>query len=343
MKTKTYRTLIVTLCVIIIITAAGTACFLYHKVHSPFFNIAEDTDIFINEKKDYASLLSSLKNDAHIKDIALFEQVAKLMKFNNNLKTGRYVVTHEMSCIDAVRMFRNGHQTPVKITFNNVRLKTDFADKIDKQLMFNKETLLAKMNDPEVCNSLGFDTATIIALFIPNTYEMYWNIPVDKFLERMKREYTHFWTKERLDKAKEIPLSQVEVATLASIVEEETALPEDYPIIAGLYINRLRKGMLLQADPTVKYAAGDFTLKRILYAHLEVESPYNTYKYKGLPPAPIRFSSIQCIDAVLNYSHHNYLFMTAKEDLSGKTNFAVTLKEHSRNARKYHEAINKKH
>jgi UPF0755 protein len=328
---------------VFIFSGIGIAGYTYYKISSPFFDIDRDLDIYINEKEDYQTLLSNLKSNAHIKDIALFEQLAKYMHFSNNLKTGRYVISPSTSCLSAVRMFRNGQQTPVKITFNNIRLKTELAEKLGSQLMLDPEILLEKLNNPEVCRSLGFDTTTIVTLFIPNTYDMYWNISVERFLERMKKEYERFWTAERLDKAKKIPLSPVEVAILASIVEEETANASDYAMVAGLYINRLRKGMLLQADPTVKFATGNFALQRILYVHLEIESPYNTYKYKGLPPGPIRISSIAGMDAVLNFSEHNYLFMTAKEDFSGKINFAVTLSEHNRNARKYQEALNKNH
>jgi UPF0755 protein len=238
-------------------------------------------------------------------------------------------------------MLRNGNQVPVKLTFNNIRLKKDFTERISHQLMLDSPTLLERLNDSSFAASLGFDTATIMTLFIPNTYEMYWNIPVDHFLKRMKTEYNRFWTKERLAKADAISLSPAEVSILASIVEEETAKKEEFLLVAGLYLNRLRKGMLLQADPTVKFAANDVTLRRILYHHLEIDSPYNTYKHPGLPPGPIRLPSISAIDAVLNYTEHSYLYMCAKEDFSGAHNFAVTLKEHNTNARNYQAALNR--
>jgi UPF0755 protein len=207
--------------------------------------------------------------------------------------------------------------------------------------MFDQEALLEKLNNQGVCKSFGFDNNTIMCMFIPNTYEVYWTISITQFLERMKKEHERFWTSERLNKARELSLSPVEVSILASIVEEETAAYSEYPIVAGLYINRLRKGWLLQADPTVKFAVGDFELRRILNFHLETDSPYNTYKNPGLPPGPIRIPSIAGIDAVLNYTHHNYLFMVAKEDFSGRHNFAVTLSEHNRFAEKYRAALNR--
>lgn len=179
-------------------------------------------------------------------------------------------------------------------------------------------------------------------MFIPNTYEVYWNTSAKNFMNRMKKEYDRFWNDSRKAKAKEIGMSPVEVAILASIVEEETAAYDEYPVVAGLYINRLKRNIPLQADPTVKFAWGDFTLQRILFSHLEIDSPYNTYKHTGLPPGPLRIPSIKGLDAVLNYQKHSYLYMCAKEDLSGRHNFAKTLAEHSRNAKKYQAELNRR-
>lgn len=342
MKHKTKR-LFTFVILIIIVLLGGTAGYFYYRIISPGFNIEEPVSIYIDENKDFEKLLSDLETVAHIKDPMLFQKLASYMHFRaNNMLTGRYEIVPSMSVLSSVRMFRNGQQTPVKFTFNNVRLKTDFIGKIGEQFMFSPEKLSEKLNDPKVCESFGFDTVTIVSMFIPNTYEMYWNVPVNKFLERMKKEYDRFWTPERLEKAEAIPLTPVQVAVLASIVEEETADKADYAMIAGLYINRLRKGMLLQADPTVKFAVGDFSLRRILNVHLDVDSPYNTYKHSGLPPGPIRIPSMAGMDAVLNYVQHNYLYMTAKEDFSGETNFEVTHAEHLQNARKYQEALNKR-
>ena len=339
MNRKTSRTLIFIILTIILL--GGIAGYFYYRIVSPCFDIKEPVSIYIDEKKDYDKLLSDLKTVAHVKSAVLFQKLAASMHYENNMLTGRYVITPSMSCLSTVKMFRNGQQTPVKFAFNNIRRKTDLIEKIGEQFMFGRERLSEKINDPEICESLGFDTVTIVSMFIPNTYEMYWNISAEKFLERMKKEYDRFWTPERLEKARAIPLTPVQVATLASIVEEETADKADYATVAGLYINRLQKRMLLQADPTVKFAVGDFSLRRILYAHLNIDSPYNTYKYPGLPPGPIRIPSIPGLDAVLNYVHHNYLYMAAKEDFSGGTNFAATYAEHIQNARKYRNALNK--
>jgi UPF0755 protein len=208
--------------------------------------------------------------------------------------------------------------------------------------MLSAGDLMQRLTDTAYCASLGFNTETVKAMFIPNTYEVYWNISADRLISRMKREYDAFWTEQRLAKAKAIGLTPVEVSVLASVVEEETAVAAEYPVVAGLYINRLRRGMLLQADPTVRYAVGDFTLRRILFAHLETDSPYNTYIYSGLPPAPIRIPTMMGLDGVLNHAKHNYLYMAAREDFSGRHNFAVTLAEHNRNANRYRAELNRR-
>ncbi|MDH8701571.1 UPF0755 protein [Dysgonomonadaceae bacterium PH5-43] len=326
----------------IIIFGGVVAWLLYNKANSSAFGVEEDSFVYIDENKNYAAVVYQLEEEAGLKDTQFFMKVANVLKYPDNIKVGRYKITPNMTYLEAIRLLRSGAQEPVKLTFNNIRLKTDLVNRIGEQLMFTNEELLALLNDSAVTASYGFDTTTIVAMFIPNTYEMYWTVKAADFMDRMHKEYNRFWTKERTDKAAAINLTPIEVSILASIVEEETASQSEYPIVAGLYINRLKKGMLLQADPTVKFAVGDVTLKRILFKHLEVESPYNTYKYVGLPPGPIRIPSIKGIDAVLNYKHHPYIYMCAKEDFSGTHNFAVTLAEHNRNAKRYQSALNKR-
>ena len=340
MKKKSIRiTLGVIVLITLIVTIAGGM--IYNKLNAQAFNIKETGFIYIDEKKDYNNLLSQLESIGHINDIYFFKQLAERMKYRENIKPGKYKISSDITYLELIRLLRSGQQTPVKLTFNNIRLKKDFAERIGEQLMFSPDDLFQELNNPERCESLGFDTTTIMTLFIPNTYEIYWNTSVDKFLERMKKEHDRFWTEGRLAKAQAISLSPVEVAILASIVEEETAVKEELPIVAGLYINRLKKGMLLQADPTVKFAVGDVTLRRILFRHLEVDSPYNTYRNTGLPPGPIRIPSILGMEGVLNYKSHPYLYMCAKEDFSGTHNFAITLSEHNQNARRYQNALNR--
>jgi UPF0755 protein len=232
-------------------------------------------------------------------------------------------------------------QTPLNVTFNNVRTKEDLAGKVSKYLIADSLSILNLFYDENKIGKFGFNTETYRAMFIPNTYQFYWTTSAEQFADRMKTEFDKFWSDERRKKAENINLSPVEVTVLASIVQSETAKNEEMTRIAGLYINRLNRGQLLQADPTVKYAVGDFSLKRILNVHLEVDSPYNTYKYAGLPPGPINFPETSAIDAVLNYEKHNYIYMCAREDFSGYHNFAVTLTEHNRNAAKYRRELDK--
>ncbi len=336
---KTIRNIIIVFVILFIIIA--TCTYVYKKYTSPFFNVEQNVYVYINENKDYDDLLSQLQNVAKIKNIQVFDQMSKAVKYPENIRTGRYAVTPQMSCKQLLQNLRNGSQTPCRVTFNNIRLKEDFVKRISEQLMFSEDALYQQLNDSSVCAHLGFDTHTILCMFIPNTYEMYWNISIEKFLNKMKSEYDKFWNSERIQQAQEIPLTPVQVSILASIVEEETAAYSEYPIVAGLYINRLKRDILLQADPTVKFSVGDFSLKRILFAHLETDSPYNTYKHVGLPPGPIRIPSIRGIDAVLNYQKHQYIYMCAKEDFSGKHNFAITLTEHNLNAAKYRSALNR--
>ena len=337
-KRKKVRSIIIISLILIITIIGGIA---YKKFMAPFFDIKQTVYVYINENKDYNDLLSQLQTVAHIKDINIFDNMAGAMKYPNNMKTGRYAITPDMNCKQLLQNFKNGNQAPCRVTFNNIRLKEDFAKRIGEQLMFGEGELYKQLNDSMVCSELGFDINTVLCMFVPNTYEMYWNIPVEKFLTKMKTEYNKFWTAERMEKAQEIPLNPEQVSILASIVEEETAAGSEYATVAGLYINRLKSGMLLQADPTVKYAMGDFSIRRILYVHLESDSPYNTYKYAGLPPGPIRIPSIRGIDSVLDYAQHSYIYMCAKEDFSGKHNLATTLREHNLNAAKYQAALNR--
>jgi UPF0755 protein len=258
------------------------------------------------------------------------------------MKTGRYAVTPGMNNIDLIKTLRRGTQEPVRITFNSVRTVEDLAERLSAQLMTDSEDLMALLGDPDYCATMGFTPQTIAAMFIPNTYEIYWNISAENLLRRMKREYDAFWTDARVLRAQRIGLSPLQISVLASIVEEESAATDEYPVIAGLYINRLHRGIPLQADPTVKFALGDVSLQRILNEHLTVDSPYNTYLHTGLPPGPLRIPSITGLDAVLNYSKHNFLYMCAREDFSGRHNFAATLAEHNRNAERYRSALNRK-
>lgn len=324
----------------LILLACGFWC--YRTIWSSNFHIAKPVYIYIDEQKDWNKLCQQLCDSAGCLHINNFKILAGWMHYTDHLRTGRYEVRPGMSNIELIRALRSGQQSAIRFTFNSMRTIEEFAEKADQQLMLDGNQILHYLNDSLWCDSIGFDNQTIIAMLIPNTYELYWNISPEAFMQRMKKEYDAFWNESRRAKATEIGLTPIEVSTLASIVEEESAVVDEYPIIAGLYINRLKRGMPLQADPTVKYASGNFALQRILNIHLEIDSPYNTYKHEGLPPGPIRIPSTQGLNAVLNYRQHNYLYMCAKEDFSGRHNFAATLSEHNRNADRYRAELNKR-
>jgi len=304
-------------------------------------NVKTEFVLYIPNNANYEQVTDSLiLNDALI-NLKAFQWVSKKKEYPKSVKSGRYLLKKGMNTNQIVNMLKGGLQTPLKVTFNNLRTKEQLAGKVSKYLQADSLSILNLFSDLGQIQKSGFAPETYSAMFIPDTYEFYWTTSAAGFADRMKLEYEKFWNIQRKEKAAEIELTPVQVTVLASIVQAETAKNEELERIAGLYINRLKRGIFLQADPTVKYAVGDFSLKRILNVHLEVDSPYNTYKYAGLPPGPINFPETSAINAVLNYEKHKYIYMCAKEDFSGYHNFAVTLSEHNRNAAKYRAALNK--
>ncbi|WP_298647515.1 endolytic transglycosylase MltG [uncultured Proteiniphilum sp.] len=324
---------------ILLLAFIAAGIYLYNTVFQPF-SLVETTYIHIDREKNYEEVIRQLKEKAGLPSEKIFRLLAERMNYPTMVKTGRYAIEDGMTMPDVIRRLRSGNQAPVNLTFNNMRTRENLAGRISQQLMVDSLSLLNVLDDPTNAEKFGFDEYTFIAMFIPNTYEVYWDMSIDNLLNRMKREYDLFWNEGRKEKAGKIGLMPVQVSTLASIVEEEATYTDEYPIVAGLYLNRLNRGMRLEADPTVKFAVGDFALRRILFRHLEVESPYNTYKNSGLPPGPIRIPSIQAIEAILSPQQHRYLFMCAKDDLSGRHNFATTHAEHARNAAAYQRALN---
>ncbi|MDR0429928.1 MAG: endolytic transglycosylase MltG [Tannerellaceae bacterium] len=327
---------------ILVLIATGIVFGGYRLLYAPNFQANRITYVYIDQNKDFDNLCKQLIDSAQCSNIDNFKQLASILDYSQNMRTGRYAIEAGTGNWALLNILRRGQQTATRITFNNIRLKEELAKRLAEQLMIDEKDILSLIDDPDYCSLLGFTTETITTFFIPNTYEVYWNTSAEKLMERFGREYKAFWTDKRKEKADAIDLTPAEVAILASIVEEETAMADEYPIVAGLYLNRLKQGIPLQADPTIKFAVGDFSLQRILFKHLEIESPYNTYKYTGLPPGPLRVASIKGLDAVLNYMRHHYLYMCAKEDFSGRHNFAVTLAEHNRNAERYRAELNKR-
>ena len=270
-----------------------------------------------------------------------FDIYASRLDLEERFSSGVYKFDAGESVVNIVRKLALGGDKSVKLIVGEARTLPQLAGKLAKQIDADSVSLLSAMRNKQIRKEFGYVNDSTIAMFIPNTYEVYSDISAKELLQRMNRENTRFWNEKRTEKLKRCNLSKYEVMTLASIVYEETKAKDEMPTVAGVYINRLRRNMLLQADPTVKYAIGDFGLKRILHKHLKYDSPFNTYKYAGLPPAPICIPSIDAIDAVLNYEEHSYIYFCASEELNGRHNFAKTLKEHNANARKYQKALDR--
>lgn len=309
-------------------------------------NLQADTDasfvLLIPEGATYKTVLDTLNKHDVINDHISFQFLAKFLKYTEKVKPGRYVIKPKTNNYTAVKKLMSGDQDAVKLTFNNIRLKEDLIKRIGSRFEFGEENFRKALDSPEVCNKYGLDTLTIVSMFLPNTYEIFWTTGTEKFLDRMHSEYKKFWTDEKVAKAKAIGLTPVQVSILASIVEEEQARKVDErPRVAGLYINRLNAQMPLQADPTIKFALQDFAIKRILNQQLLIKSPYNTYVNTGLPPGPIRVADFNSLDAVLNYDKHDYIYMCAKADLSGYHAFATNYTDHLANARLYQAELNR--
>ncbi|NMC42139.1 MAG: endolytic transglycosylase MltG, partial [Bacteroidales bacterium] len=267
---------------------------------------------------------------------------ARKKNYPAHIKPGRYSVKGKMSYNAFVNMLRSGRQAPVKVTFNNIRSVYELAGKVGRQIEADSSSLAGFLSYAGNYGRDGFTRENVISIFIPDTYELYWNNSAEGFYNRMLKEFNRFWNGERKQKAEALDLTPVEVSILASIVDDEVAKAEEKPRIAGVYLNRLRRGMLLQACPTIKFALNDFTITRVLKKHMEVDSPYNTYKHKGLPPGPIGCPSKEGIDAVLNAEKHDYLFFAAKADFSGYHNFSRTLTEHNRYASEYQRELDRR-
>jgi UPF0755 protein len=283
----------------------------------------------------------TLLEEAGLYDTKSFRWVADRMNYPDKVKAGRYRLTDGMSNIELIRMLRSGRQIPVKVIFNNIRFNTQLAGAVTPVLETDSASIMALLTDSAyLAEHFKLTPQTVMSLFIPNTYEFLWNTSAKGFMDRMAREHDRFWTESRLQKARDAKLTPLQVSILASIIEEETQMDSDKPIMAGVYINRLNKGIPLQACPTLKYALGDFTIKRVLNSHQKIQSPYNTYLNAGLPPGPICIPSIASIDAVLNYSKHDYLFFCAKENMSGYHHFSRTLQQHNKHAQTYPKALN---
>ena len=298
--------------------------------------------IYIDDNDDIDSVAAKLAPIANEQALLSFKLVSRHVGYSKHIRTGRYAIEPGEGIFSVLRKLKNGHQAPVRLTIPESRTTDRLAGALARKLMMDSLSLSILLKDSTFCAKQGFDTASIVCMFVPNTYEVYWNTSIENLMSRLKKEHDKFWDSSRQAKATAIGLTPNEVCTLASIVDEETSNNPEKPMIARMYLNRLAKGMALQADPTVKFALKDFAIRRIYHNMLNTDSPYNTYRYAGLPPGPIKVASVAGIDAVLNAPNHSYLYMCAKEDFSGTHNFASTYSEHLRNAAKYTKALNER-
>lgn len=307
-------------------------------------SIATDEEyFFVKMDEPYESVISRIESEGVVKNPTYFKYVAKAMDLEGTgIKAGRYKLSKDLNNRRFIGNLRAGYQDAVKFRFQNVRLKEDFAGLLGKSFEADSLAFLNLINDEKLAEQYGFTKDNFFSMFIPNTYEIYWNTKPEEIIDRFSKEYNKFWTAERKAKADSLGMTTQEVSSLASIVKGEALHVDEMPKIAGLYLNRLKKGMLLEADPTVIFANNDFTIRRVLNRHLTIDNPYNTYRYKGVPPGPIMMPSIASIDAVLNYDHHPYIYMCAKDDFSGYHLFAETFSEHLVNARKFQKALDER-
>lgn len=337
------RRVVLFLAGITIAVVAIAALWLYIRVTKPVISLSEKKSCFfyIHTGASFAAVKDSLVKRGYLSDPESFEWLAHLKNYDQKVRPGRYRLVNNMSNNMLVNLLRSGNQEPVRIVIQNIRSREDLAGKLGRQLEVDSAKLSSLFNDPSYLAKYNLTPPTLLVLFIPDTYEFYWNTSGEQLFNRMEQEYKRFWTPERTRLADSLQLKVSEVVTLASIVEKETNMNPEKPVIAGVYLNRLKKQIPLQADPTVIFAWNDYRIRRVRKIHTEIKSPYNTYFRAGLPPGPICLPSVASVDAVLHAMNHSYYYFCAKEDLSGYHNFAADLEAHNRNARKYQKALNK--
>ena len=345
--TKRKRSIIKYFLIFLLLVGVVVAYFgyeFYQKIFGSGVNLKGQQSAWLYVEKGSGSdaVLRTIEEAGYVKDMDLLRWVAERKNFANHVYPGRYKLHNDMSINSLLDLLRSGSHTPSKVTFSFARTAEDFAGKATRNIQTDSVELLKLLKDTNTQTKYGFNKNTYLSMYIPNTYEFNWATTAEDFVERMAKEYKRFWTNDRKAKAQKTGLTQSEISTLAAIVQAETNMAKDRPRIAGVYMNRLERGIPLEADPTLVYALGDFTIKRVLNKHKKIKSPYNTYMNKGLPPGPILLPSIPYIDAILNYEKHDYIFFCAKEDFSGYSNFAKNYSQHLKNARKYQQALNKR-
>ncbi len=338
-----FRKYVLRLLFVLILLVAISGYFVYQVINGPNVWTPQDKteSIYVPTGANFAQLKEILYARGLVIHRKNFEWWAKKKKLPVLVKPGRYILVGGMTNNQLVDMLRAGKQVPVNVTFNNVRDVYQLAGKVGKQIETDSADIVNFLNDSSNLVKAGLDTVPVLTLFIPNTYRLYWNTTAKEFVDRMIQEYRRFWNESRRTKARAAGLTPTQVMILASIVEKETNKNDEKPRIASVYINRLRDGWRLQADPTVIYAIGNPNIHRVLNVQKKIDSPYNTYRHRGLPPGPICIPSISSIDAVLNYDKTNYLYFSANSDMSGYHVFAETNRMHEKNAKKYQKVLDK--
>jgi len=332
---------------ILLTVLAVVALFILFFLYRQYFAVNvqpknKSSVIYIPSNSSYEQVMDTLEAYISVRSWNSLNWIAEKKSYPGHIKPGKYIIDKELTYNELINMLRSGRQIPVNVTFNNIRYIDQLAGKIGGMIEADSSSIIAFLSDPENYSSDGFTRENIISVFIPNTYQFFWNTDARTLYDRMLREYKKFWNEERLEKSKEKGLDPIEVGILASIIDDEVARPDEKPRIAGVYLNRLKRGIPLQACPTIKFALNDFTITRVLYIHLQTDSPYNTYKYRGFPPGPIGCPSIEGIESVLNAEEHDYLYFAAKADFSGYHNFSRSLAEHNRYAAMYQRELNKR-
>lgn len=316
---------------------------LYGRVYKPITAFDQGKlELLIPTGCDFDCLENLLLEKKVITNRSSFRWLSNKKSFTTQVKAGRYLIEKGSNLNQIINKLRSGDQSPVRLVVPGARLPENIAGRVARYIEADSLELLRALHDPENAQKFGFDTESFRAMIIPNTYEFWWNTSAEDFLQRMAKEFKSFWNENRRAKAMKMGLSQSEVSTLASIVKAECSKKDEAPRIAGVYVNRLKRGIALQADPTLIYALGDFSINRVLDVHKEIASPYNTYLNAGLPPGPINYPEPQFIDAVLQYENHDYLYFCAKPDFSGYHNFAKSYNQHLQNAKAYQRELNKR-
>ncbi|MBW4891864.1 endolytic transglycosylase MltG [Mucilaginibacter sp. HMF5004] len=335
------RKFIIALVLIVILALGATGLFYYSRYYGA--NVTDKQEyLYIHTGATFDDVYKTIRDEEIVRDSATFKWAARNKNYINRVKPGRYRLKEGMSNRDLINMLITGRQEAVKLSIKNFRLKENFAAFVGKKMEADSASIMALLDSAEYVKKLGFTTEDVYTMILPDTYNIYWNSSPKKILGKLFGEYQKFWTPERRQKATDMGLNPVKVTILASVVDAEALYDSEMPTIAGLYLNRMKKGMKLEADPTVIFALHDFTIHRVLNKQLATNSPYNTYMHTGLPPGPIMMPSINAIKAVLDYKHSDYIYMCAKDDLSGYTNFASTVAQHLINARKFQQALNQR-